>query len=141
MRKIEDFVKGYTDDLLATVYPSFIDALPSGARAPILDTISALQYKLAEYIAAMLRSEETAGAISRFVDRQIDELLARRIDQTVSDDALIKLVNFVEERFQRLVNDYEFESKVTEFLSGRLDDLASSNATLAILSLRKRLRS
>jgi len=56
-RKIEDFVKGYTDDLLATVYPSFIDALPSGARAPILDTISALQYKLAEYIAAMLRSE------------------------------------------------------------------------------------
>ena len=54
-RKIEDFVKGYTDDLLATVYPSFIDALPSGARAPILDTISALQYRLAEYIAAMLQ--------------------------------------------------------------------------------------
>lgn len=130
-RKIEDFVKGYTDDLLSTVYPSFIDALPSGARAPILDTISALQYKLAEYIAAMLRSEETADAISRFVDRQIDELLARRIDQTVSDDVLAKVVNFVEERFQKLVNDDEFEIKVTEFLSGRLDDLASSNATLA----------
>ena len=130
-RKIEDFVKGYTDDLLATVYPSFIDALPSGARAPILDTISALQYKLAEYIAAMLRSEETAGAIERFVDRQIDELLARRIEETVSEEALDKIVNFVSERFQKLVNDEDFENKVSEFLSGRLDDLARSNATLA----------
>ena len=130
-RKIEDFVKGYTDDLLATVYPSFIDALPSGARAPILDTISALQYRLAEYIAAMLRSEETTGAIARFVDRQVDQLLARRIDETVNDETLVKVVNFVEERFQKLVNDEEFEQKVIEFLSGRLDDLALSNATLA----------
>jgi uncharacterized membrane protein YheB (UPF0754 family) len=130
-RKIEDFVRNYTDDLLATVYPSFIDALPAGARAPILDTISALQYKLAEYIAAMLRSEETAGAISRFVDRQVDELLQRCIDETVTDDTLVKVVSFIEERFQRLVNDDEFENKVTEFLSGRLDDLAQSSATLA----------
>src|SRR5207253_352026 len=45
--KVESFVKSYTDDLLATVYPSFIDALPSGARAPVLDTISSLQYRLA----------------------------------------------------------------------------------------------
>ena len=130
-RKIEDFVKGYTDDLLATVYPSFIDALPSGARAPILDTISALQYKLAEYIAAMLRSEETAGAISRFVDRQVDQLLTRRIDETINDESLVQVVTFIEERFQRLVNDDAFESKVSEFLSGRLDDLAASSATLA----------
>ena len=130
-RKIQDFVKTYTDDLLATVYPSFIDALPSAARAPILDTISALQYRLAEYIAAMLKSEETAGAISRFVDRQIDELLERRIDDTVNDEALSKLVSFIEERFQKLVTDEEFEAKVSEFLSGRLDDLAHSSATLA----------
>ncbi|MGH9883828.1 MAG: DUF445 domain-containing protein, partial [Pyrinomonadaceae bacterium] len=33
-RKVEDFVNAYTGDLLATVYPSFIDALPAGARAP-----------------------------------------------------------------------------------------------------------
>jgi uncharacterized membrane protein YheB (UPF0754 family) len=62
--KVEDFVAAYTNDLLSTVYPSFIDALPAQARAPILDTISALQYRLAEYIAAMLKSEETAKAIS-----------------------------------------------------------------------------
>ena len=75
-RKVEDFVNAYTADLLSTVYPSFIDALPSGARAPILDTISALQYKLAEYIAAMLKSEETAKAITRFVGDRVDELLS-----------------------------------------------------------------
>ena len=69
--KVEDFVKTYTDDLLGRVYPSFIDALPSQARAPILDTIAALQYRLAEYIAEMLKSEETAEAIERFVDKQV----------------------------------------------------------------------
>jgi uncharacterized membrane protein YheB (UPF0754 family) len=61
--KVQDFVGTYTNDLLARVYPSFIDALPSQARAPILDTISALQYRLAEYVAAMLKSDETADAI------------------------------------------------------------------------------
>src|SRR5687767_6969317 len=76
-RKVSDFVGGYTDELLARVYPSFIDALPSHVRAPILDTISALQYRLAEYIADMLRSEETAEAIEHFVDKQIDGMFDR----------------------------------------------------------------
>ncbi len=129
--KVEDFVGVYTNDMLAKVYPSFIDALPSQARAPILDTISALQYRLAEYIAAMLKSEETAEAISAFVDRQIDELLARRVGDVLSDDAFNQILHFVNERFARFVNEDDFELKIRDFVSGRLDDLARSNATLA----------
>src|SRR5262244_95410 len=83
-RKVEDFVGSYTNDLLARVYPSFIDALPSQARAPILDTISALQFRLAEYIAEMLKSEETADAIEHFVNKQVDELAERRFGDVVS---------------------------------------------------------
>src|SRR5215470_7597496 len=90
-RKVEDFVGGYTNDLLSRVYPSFIDALPSQARAPILDTISALQYRLAEYIAEMMRSEETAEAIERFVDKQIDELLERNFGDLVSNQSVDQL--------------------------------------------------
>jgi uncharacterized membrane protein YheB (UPF0754 family) len=130
-RKVDDVVNVYTGELMATVYPSFIDALPTGARAPVLDTISALQYRLAEYIAAMLKSEETAGTITRFVDRQIDQLLTRRIDATLSDDALDQISSFIEGRFQNLVSEDVFKRKVREFISGRLDDLARSNATLA----------
>src|SRR5690349_22552671 len=96
--KVEDFVGAYTNDLLARVYPSFIDALPSQARAPILDTISALQYRLAEYIAEMLKSEETAGAIEYFVDKQVDELLDRRFDEMVSDKSLDRGLRFIEEQ-------------------------------------------
>jgi uncharacterized membrane protein YheB (UPF0754 family) len=130
-RRVEGFVTAYTQELLATVYPSFIDALPTGARAPVLDTIFALQYRLAEYIAAMLRSEETAAAIERFVDRQLDELLAHRLSDTVSDEAFARAVNFIEERFHRLVSEAGFEATVRDFVSGRLDDLAHSGATLA----------
>ena len=130
-RRVEGFVTAYTQDLLATVYPSFIDALPTGARAPVLDTIFALQHRLAEYIAAMLKSEETARAIEGFVDRQLDELLTHRLAETVSDEAFTQVVHFVEERFNRLVIEAGFEATVHDFVSGRLDDLARSGATLA----------
>jgi uncharacterized membrane protein YheB (UPF0754 family) len=130
-RKVEDFVEAHTQSLLGRVYPSFIDALPSQARAPILDTISALQYRLAEYIAAMLKSEETSAAIAGFVDRQVDELLARRVGDTLSGDQLEKIIFFVQARLARLVNEQDLEQKIGRFVSGRLEDLARSSATLA----------
>jgi uncharacterized membrane protein YheB (UPF0754 family) len=130
-RKIEDFVNKYTNDLLSTVYPSFLDALPSHVRAPVLDTISSLQYRLAEYISAMLKSEETAEAIERFVDRQVEDLISHRVGDTLNDELFVRVVRFVEERFKRLVNEEGFEDKVRDFVSGRLEELAKSNATLA----------
>lgn len=130
-RKVEEFVSAYTSELLSRVYPSFIDALPSQARAPILDTISALQYRLAEYIAEMLKSDETAAAIEHFVAKQIDELLDCRIGEMISDKSLDRALDFVEERLQRLITTEGFESTVRDFVSGRLDELSRSNATLA----------
>jgi uncharacterized membrane protein YheB (UPF0754 family) len=129
-RKVEDFVEAYTNELLSTVHPSFIDALPSQARAPILDTIAALQIRVAEYIAAMLKSEETGAAISRFIDRHSDELLARRVGDLLSEDAFAGIVHFIEERIHRLVSDESFEQRIRNFVSGRLDELAQSNASL-----------
>jgi uncharacterized membrane protein YheB (UPF0754 family) len=129
--KVEDFVGNYTADLLSRVYPSFIDALPAQARAPILDTISALQYRLAEYIAALLKSEATAEAIGSFVDRQLDELLTRRVGDTFNEDQFNSLLGFVRGRIERLLNEEGLEEKIGGFVSGRLDDLARSNATLA----------
>jgi uncharacterized membrane protein YheB (UPF0754 family) len=130
-RKVSDFVGGYTNELLARVYPSFIDALPAHVRAPILDTISALQYRLAEYIADMLRSEETAEAIERFVDKQIDSLLERNFDELVNNESVDKALDFIQQRLQGYIGDESFEQRVGEFVSGRLDDLSRSEATFA----------
>src|SRR5689334_3792235 len=129
--RVKDFVSSYTNELLSRVYPSFIDALPSQARAPILDTISALQYRLAEYIAEMLKSEETANAIEHFVDKQVDELLDRRLGDMVSDRSLDKVLEFAEDQIHKLISTAGFEAKVHEFVSGRLDDISRSQATLA----------
>jgi uncharacterized membrane protein YheB (UPF0754 family) len=130
-RKVDDFVSSYTGDLLARVYPSFIEALPSQARAPILDTISALQYRLAEYIAELLKSEETAHAIQQFVDQQVDDLLERRVGDVVSSESVDQLINFVQQHLERLVGEEAFEQKLRDFVSARLNDLAGSQATLA----------
>jgi uncharacterized membrane protein YheB (UPF0754 family) len=130
-RKVEGFVSSYTHELLLTAYPSLIEALPTGARAPVLDTISALQYRLAEHIATVLKSDQTAQAIETFVDRQIDKLLERRLRDTVSEDTFALLRNFVEERFQAFVSAEQFEAKVYSFVSDRIDDLTRTDANLA----------
>lgn len=130
-RKIEGFVNTYTNELLSTVYPSLLEALPTGARAPVLDTISALQYRLAEHIASVLKSEQTAEAIENFVDRQVDKLLERKLDETVSAETFALILEFAEDRFQGLVSEEAFEVKVRVFVGERLDDLARTNATLA----------
>jgi uncharacterized membrane protein YheB (UPF0754 family) len=130
-RRVEGFVNSYTTELLSTAYPSLIEALPTGARAPVLDTIAALQYRLAEHIASVLKSEQTAEAIETFVDRQIDNLLGRRLNETVSEETFTQILGFAEERFTDLVNDERFEANVSAFVSERLGDLAGTQATLA----------
>jgi uncharacterized membrane protein YheB (UPF0754 family) len=130
-RKVEDFVSSYTGELLARVYPSFIEALPSQARAPILDTISALQYRLAEYIAELLKSEETAEAIRNFVDKQVDELLERRVGDTVNSESIEQFLAFIQQHLERLVGDEGLEQKVRAFVATRLDELAGTESSLA----------
>src|SRR5947199_7686876 len=114
--KVEGFVTSYTSELLSTAHPSLIEALPRGARAPVLDTISALQYRLAEHIAAVLKSDQTARAIETFVDRQIDNLLERRLHETINDDTFALIRNFGEESFQAFVTAPQFETKVYSFV-------------------------
>src|SRR2546430_2337279 len=103
--KVEGFVNSYTTELLSTVYPSLIEALPSGARAPVLDTIAALQMRLAEHIAKVLKSEQTAEAIENFVDRQVEKLLERKLHDTISDETFAQILGFAETRFQSLVSE------------------------------------
>ncbi|HEX8164121.1 MAG TPA: DUF445 family protein [Pyrinomonadaceae bacterium] len=130
-RKVSDLVSGYTRGLLDKPRSSFVEALPAGVRAPVLDAISALQMRVAEYIAGILRSEETAEAVNSFIDRRVDELLSRRLSEVVTDDAYEQLVGFVEERFRNIVAERGFEAKVRDFVSARVDELAASRGTLA----------
>src|SRR5262249_23691612 len=91
----------------------------------------ALQLRLAEHIARVLKSEQTAEAIANFVDRQVDKLLERQLNETISEETFTQILRFAEERFHRLVNEEGFEAKVRFFVGARLDDLPGTDATLA----------
>ncbi len=132
-RKVSELVDGYTHELLNTPYSSFVEALPSSLRAPVLDAISALQLRVADYVAAILRSEETAAAVDAFIDRRVDELLARRLSDALDDRTYEQLIGFVEQRFHGLVTERGFSAKVRDFVWARVDEIAHSNATLAEL--------
>lgn len=130
-RKVESFVSAYTEELLNKNYTTFLDALPKSARPRVLDAISALQLRIADHIAGVLRSEETAEAVHRFIDRRVDELLAQRLGDAVGAETFEQVLGFVEERFHGVVNERGFESKVRQFVSARVDELAASQTTLA----------
>jgi uncharacterized membrane protein YheB (UPF0754 family) len=130
-RKVEGFVATYTDELLNKNYTTFLDAIPRGVRAPVLDALAALQLRIAEHIAGALKSEETAEAVSRFIDRRVDEILSQRLSEAVSPETFEQVLGFVENRFRGVVTERGFGSKVREFVSSRVDELAASQATLA----------
>lgn len=130
-RKVEGFVGSYTQELLSTPHPSFIDVLPSVARAPVLDAVFGLQYRISDYIAGVLSSDETAAAVRGFVERRVADLFNQRVDDTLSDETFREIVRFVEDRFEGLINEPRFETTVRDFVGGRLEDLANSKATLA----------
>ena len=130
-RKVESLVNSYTEELLEKNYATFLDAIPKSARVAVLDALAALQLRIAEHIAGALRSEETAEALTRFVDRRVDELLSQRLSEAVSPETFEQALGFVENRFRGVVGERGFESKVREFVSARVDELAASRATLA----------
>jgi hypothetical protein len=96
-----------------------IEALPSVARAPVLDAISALQLRIAEYIADILKSEETSLAVQSFIDRRVDDLLARRISDVLDEETFEQVLGFLENRFRGLVTEAEFEKR-SEILLARV---------------------
>lgn len=125
-RKIQKVVDSYTEEILSQDYPSLIDTLPANIREPVLDAIFSLQLKIAEHIENVLSNEETFETIRGFVDRRVDEVLSQRISATVDDETFQEILDFLEIRINSIVHQPEIEKKINEFISKRVDDLAST---------------
>jgi uncharacterized membrane protein YheB (UPF0754 family) len=132
-RKIRGVVESYTEEIFSRDYPSLIDALPANLRAPVLDAITSLQFKVAEHIEGVLKSEESLETIRGFVNRRVDEFLSQRISAVIDERAFEKVVAFLDERIESAVNSPALEEKVREFISRRVDDLTKAETPLGSL--------
>ncbi|MDQ3711227.1 MAG: DUF445 family protein [Acidobacteriota bacterium] len=132
-KKIQGVVDSYAEDLMSQNYPSLVEALPANIRETVLDAISSLQLKIAEHIEGVLRSEETNEAIRGFVGRRVDEVLSRRISETVDEETFLKIIGFLENRIRSVVKEPTFEQKIRDFISRRVDDLANTQTPLGEL--------
>ena len=132
-KKIRGVVESYTDDIISRDYPSLIDALPANLRAPVLDAITSLQFKVAEHIEDVLKSEESLDTIRGFVTRRVDEFLSKRVSAVIDDEAFDKIVGFLNDRIESAVNSPVLEEKVRDFISRRIDDLATAETPLGAL--------
>lgn len=132
-RKIRGVVESYTNELVSRDYPSLIEALPSNLRAPVLDAITSLQFKIAEHIEGVLKSEESLETIRGFVTRRVDEFLSKRVSEVIDDESFQKIVDFLDDRIESAVNSPALEEKVREFVSRRVDDLANAETPLGSL--------
>lgn len=129
-RKIRGVIDSYTQEIVSQNYPSLIETLPSNLRAPVLDAITSLQFKVAEHIENVLKSEESLSTISGFVERRVDEVLSRRVSSVIDDETFENIVGFLEERIRAAVNSFELEQKVRGFIDRRVDDLANTPTPL-----------
>ena len=132
-RKIHGVIDSYTQELLSQNYPSLIETLPSNLRAPVLDAITSLQFKVAEHIENVLKSQESLTTISGFVERRVDEVLSRRASSVIDDETFERIVGFLEERARTALNSPELEVKVRGFVGRRVDDLANTPTPLGEL--------
>ena len=132
-KKIQSVVDSYTQDLISQNYPSLIEALPANIREPVLDAISTLQIKIAEHIDEVLRSEETILTIQNFVERRVDEVLSQRVSEVLDEETFNKILAFIEEKIRSSVKTPAFETKIRDFISRRVDDLANAETPLGKL--------
>jgi uncharacterized membrane protein YheB (UPF0754 family) len=132
-KKIQSVVDSYTADIISQNYPSLIEALPANIREPVLDAISTLQLKIAEYIEEVLKSEETIETISKFVEKRVDEVLGQRVSEVIDDETFTKILGFLEERVRTSVKAKSFEEKIRVFISRRVDDLTTLQTPLGNL--------
>ncbi|MBX3290561.1 MAG: DUF445 family protein [Acidobacteria bacterium] len=132
-RKIREAVDAYTDDLLAERFPSLIEALPQSLREPVLDSITSLQFKVAEHIEELLASEASLKTVSSLVEKRVDDLLSRRVSEVVDENNFQKIVDLVNERIAIALRSPSLEEKIREFVGYRLDDLISSETPLGHL--------
>ena len=132
-KKIRGVIDSYTEDFLSQSYPSLIDALPSNLRTPVLDAITSLQFKVANHIEQVLKSEESLETIRGFVERRVDEVLSKRVSEVVDDESFEKIIGFLEERIHSAINAPTFELKIREFVGRRVDDLANTETPLGQL--------
>lgn len=129
-RKISDVVDSYSQELLKANYPSLIESLPSSLREPVLDSITALQFKVADHIEDVLRSEETQQTIAGFIERRVDEVLSKRVSEVIDEKAFDDIVGFLVERIRAAIASEGFTEKVDEFIGRSVDDLIGAASPL-----------
>ena len=129
-RKVESLVDKYAEDLINQDFPSLLDALPANMRSVVLDAVSNLQIKIGNYVVGTLKSEDTALAVREFVDRQADKILAKRVAETLDEDTFHQALQFVEERVRGVVRERAFEQRIRDFVSARINDLATTQMSL-----------
>ncbi|MGI8788237.1 MAG: DUF445 domain-containing protein [Pyrinomonadaceae bacterium] len=129
-KKIQSIVDFYTEDLISQNYPSLVEALPANVREPVLDAIFSIQLKIAEHIETVLKGEETSETIRGFINRRVDEMLSRRVSETIDDETFLKIIGFLENRIRSAIKEPAFERKIEDFISRRVDDLANTQTPL-----------
>jgi uncharacterized membrane protein YheB (UPF0754 family) len=129
-RKIRGVIDSYTEEIVSQNYPSLIETLPTNLRAPVLEAITSLQFRVAEHIEDVLKSEESLTTIRGFVERRVDEVLSRRVSSVIDDETFEKIVGFLEGRVRSALNSSELEEKVRTFIARRIDDLANTPTPL-----------
>lgn len=129
-RKVYRSLKDNFENLSKSELPCLIESVPQKLRQPLLDTVFSFQSKISLYLTNSLRSEEVAASIDLFASRGIDQILSKRLSETIEENDFDYIVKFIQTKtFNSLKSPY-FEKKIEEFVSYQIDNILSSQVNL-----------
>lgn len=129
-KKIRGVVDSYTRELLESDHPSLIEAVPERFRSTLIETVGTLRLRIGDYVATVIRSEETSQTIQQFVGDRVDELMSQKLSETISEETFDDLLRFLEARLAAVVHEPALEKTIASFISGKVNELVEEQAPL-----------
>lgn len=129
-KKIRGVVDSYTRELLESDHPSLIEAVPERFRSTLIETVGTLRLRIGDYVATVIRSEETSQTIQQFVGDRVDELMSQKLSETISEETFDDLLRFLEARIAAVVHEPALEKTIASFISGKVNELVEEQAPL-----------
>ncbi|MCX7639122.1 MAG: DUF445 domain-containing protein [Pyrinomonadaceae bacterium] len=132
-RKIHSALKEYVENLSKSDLPCIIEAAPEKLREPLLDAAFSLQLKISSYVVNSLKSPVVAASVNDFASRKADQLLAKRLAETLEEDDFSQIKDFLKIKVHKALKSHYLEKKVEEFVSYQMDEVFRSEANLETL--------
>ncbi len=127
---LEQLVSGYLDEWLDRELGPLESLIPEEFRREWEDALKALQDRIREEIARVLRDARTEASVRQRIHAHVEDLWERPLKDILPESLWSELPERLGDALARLAHDEAFEARVRAFLDERIDALLQDERPL-----------